>query len=76
MEIEYGRMRSVGLVTCLGEKYRQSCGAETGTRMHVLGRRTAKCEIILKCKKYKMRAWTGFMWHKTGRVEAFYSKLQ
>jgi hypothetical protein len=66
----------VGLVKILGEKYRENCVGEIGTRMHVLGRRTGKCGIILKCKKYKMRAWTGFMWHKTERVEAFYSTLR
>jgi hypothetical protein len=47
----------------------QSCGAETGTRL--LGRCTTKCGIILKCKKYKMSTWTGFVWHKTERIEAF-----
>ena len=27
-------------------------------------------------KKHEMRAWTGFMWLKIGRVEAFSSALQ
>jgi hypothetical protein len=66
----------MGFLKCLGEKYRESCIGKIGTRMHVLGRRTAKCGIILKCKKYKMRAWTGFIRHKTERVEAFFSTLQ
>jgi hypothetical protein len=66
----------VGLVKSLGEKYRENCVGKVGMIMHVLGRRTGKCGIILKCKKYKMRAWAGFMWHKTERVEAFYSTLQ
>ena len=70
--MEYGRMRWVGLVTCLGEKYRQSCFGETGTRMHVLGRRTTKCEIILKCKKYKMRAWTGLCGIRQGGLRRFF----
>jgi len=57
--MEYGRIRWVGPVPCMGEKYRQSCGGETGTR--ILGRSTTKCGIILKWREYKMRAWTGFM---------------
>ena len=74
MEIEYGRMRWVGPVPCMGEEYREGCGVETGRR--ICGRRTTKCGIILKFKKYKMRAWTGFMCRKIRTVEAFYSALQ
>ena len=57
--MERGRKRWVGPVPSMGEKYRQSCGGDTGKR--ILGRLTTKCGIILKCKKYKNKAWTGFM---------------
>ena len=38
-----------GAVLCVGKKYIQSCGRETGTR--ILGRRRSKCVIILNWKK-------------------------
>jgi len=40
--------------------------------MRILGKRTAKCVIILKWKKCEMRAWIGFVWLKVGTVEAFF----
>jgi len=58
----------------VGEKCRQSCGGDT--RMRILGRRTTKYGIILKWKKYEMRAWTGFMWLKIGTIELFFSALR
>ena len=63
-------MRWVGSVPSVEEKYRQSCGWETGTI--ILGRCTTKCRIILKWKKYEMRAWIGFMWLKIGTAQAFF----
>ena len=44
--------------------------------MRILGRRTTKYGIILKWKKYEMRAWTGFMWLKIGTIELFFSALR
>ena len=53
------------LVPCMGEKYRQSCGGETGTR--ILGSRSNKCGTILKCKKYGMRTdWVHILQDRTG----------
>ena len=43
-----------------------------GDRAIILGRCTTKCRIILKWKKYVMRAWIGFMCLKVGTAEAFF----
>ena len=60
----------MGSVPSVGEKYKQSCGWETGTI--ILGRCMTKCKIILKWKKYVMRAWIEFMWLKIGMAEEYF----
>jgi len=47
--MEYRRIRFVGPVPCMGEKYTQSCGGEN--RTIILGRHRRKCVIILKWKE-------------------------
>ena len=60
----------MGSVPSVGEKYKQSCGWETGTI--ILGRCTTEYRIILKWKKYVMRAWIEFMWLKIGMAEEYF----